>query len=84
MFPLAVPQDEASKFCQNWLNSEAQLPSLPWIADVQPCPCTLDQAFLDIVRFQPDPDCNTFNRNRAYNCLRRKDSTHCIRMAQPG
>lgn len=49
MFPLAVQQDKANKFCQNWLNSEAQLPSLPRIADdFQPCPCTLDQALLDI------------------------------------
>nr|XP_034303984.1 protein mesh isoform X2 [Crassostrea gigas] len=85
VFPLAVQQDKANEFCKNWSISEAQLPSLRRIADdVQPCPCMLDQALLDIVRFQPDPDCNMFNRNRTGNCSHRKDSTHCIRMPQAG
>lgn len=87
IFPLALPFDKAYQSCKNWLNSEAHLPLLP-SDDVQPCPCTLDQALLDIVRFQPDPDCNMFNKiprfSRTGNCLHRRDATHCIRLAQIG
>nr|XP_034303982.1 sushi domain-containing protein 2-like isoform X2 [Crassostrea gigas] len=87
IFPLALTFDQANQSCKNWLNSEAKLPPLP-SDDVQPCPCTLDQALLDIVRFQPDPDCNMFNRNsqffRTRNCLHRRNATHCIRLAQAG
>ena len=63
------------------------MPTLP-SNNVQPCPCTLAQALLDIVRFQPDPDCNMFNRNlrfsRTGNCLHRRQATHCIRMTELG
>ncbi|XP_048768421.2 protein mesh-like [Ostrea edulis] len=87
IFPLALPPDQAYKFCENWLNNETQLPSLP-TADVQPCPCTLDQALLDIVRFQPDPDCNMFSQtsifSRTGNCLYRREASHCIRLASLG
>lgn len=87
IFPLALRSDQAYSLCKNWLNTEVQLPPLP-SDDVQPCPCTLDQALLDIVRFQPDPDCNMFNRNsqfsRTGNCLHRRDAAHCIRLTDLG
>eukprot|EP00105_Crassostrea_gigas_P046261 XP_019930409.1 PREDICTED: protein mesh [Crassostrea gigas] len=87
IFPLALRSDQAYSLCKNWLNTEVQLPPLP-SDDVQPCPCTLDQALLDIVRFQPDPDCNIFNRNsqfsRTGNCLHRRDAAHCIRLTDLG
>nr|XP_022323644.1 protein mesh-like [Crassostrea virginica] len=87
IFPRALPPNEALSFCQNWLNAEAQMTPLP-SDNAQPCPCTLDQALLDIVRFQPDPDCNMFNReswfSRTGNCLHRRDATHCIRMTELG
>jgi hypothetical protein len=83
IFPLALPTGDAYDFCEKWLYRETQLSPLP-AAEIQPCPCTLDQARLDIVRFQPDPDCNIFGQtslfSRTGNCLYRKDASHCIRL----
>ncbi|XP_062594961.1 LOW QUALITY PROTEIN: sushi domain-containing protein 2-like, partial [Saccostrea cucullata] len=87
IFPVALPPDQAYIFCHDWLKNETQLPKLS-TNDEQPCPCTLDQALLDIVRFQPDPDCSMFSRTSPYsrtgNCLHRRDATHCIRLVNLG
>ncbi|XP_048768432.2 protein mesh-like [Ostrea edulis] len=87
IFPLALPMSQAYEFCKNWLNRERQLPPLP-AEEVQPCPCTLDQALLDIVRFQPDPDCNKFSKTSSFsrtgNCLYRREARHCIRLVNKG
>ncbi|XP_062601517.1 protein mesh-like [Saccostrea cucullata] len=87
IFPLALPPDQAQKLCNVWLKNETQLPQLP-TNDVQPCPCTLGQALLDIVRFQPDPDCNMLTRpsvfSRTGNCVNRKEAKHCVRFLNLG
>nr|XP_022323656.1 protein mesh-like [Crassostrea virginica] len=83
IFSLATTPDTAFFLCDDWLNAELNMPSLPF-KDVQPCPCTVDQALLDIVRFQADPDCNMFNKNSSETCFYRRNATHCIRLTRAG
>ena len=87
IFPLALPAREAVGFCKQWINAEVEMPPLT-SKDVQPCPCSLEQALLDFVRFQPDPECNLFNLNvrftRNGNCKHRKSAKHCVRMTYLG
>ena len=83
IFSLATTPDPAYFLCDDWLNAELKMPSLPF-KDVQPCPCTVDQALLDIVRFQADPDCNMFNKNSSETCFYRRNATHCIRLRRAG
>ena len=82
IFFLAEKPDVAFSLCKDWLENEEKMPSLPF-DDVQPCPCTVDQALLDVVRFQPDPDCNMFN-NKNSSCFYRRNATHCIRLSKAG
>nr|XP_022323654.1 protein mesh-like [Crassostrea virginica] len=82
IFFLAEKTDVALSLCKDWLENEEKMPSLPF-DDVQPCPCTVDQALLDVVRFQPDPDCNMFN-NKNSSCFYRRNATHCIRLSKAG
>nr|XP_022323669.1 protein mesh-like isoform X1 [Crassostrea virginica] len=83
IFSLAENPDRALSLCKDWLEKEGKKPSLP-SDDIQPCPCTLNHALLDVARFQPDPDCNMFNKNSSETCLYRRNATHCIRLSKAG
>lgn len=66
----------------DWFKKDLKFP--PLLRNrVQPCPCTLDQALLDGVRFQPDPNCNIFSQHTG-NCLYRKDAKHCVHLLSFG
>eukprot|EP00105_Crassostrea_gigas_P039526 XP_019923674.1 PREDICTED: uncharacterized protein K03H1.5 [Crassostrea gigas] len=82
VFPLALQQEEAHLSCVDWFKKDFKFP--PLLRNrVQPCPCTLDQALLDGVRFQPDPSCNMFSQQTG-NCLYRKDAKHCVHLLSFG
>ena len=81
-----VPSHQLSRqFCYNWIRTELRLPPVP-TDDTPPCPCTLQQALMDTVRYQPDPDCNSVTRSREadLNCLYRANAQHCVRLSDPG
>lgn len=82
VFPLALQQEEAYLSCVDWFKKDLKFP--PLLRNrVQPCPCILDQALLDGVRFQPDPNCNMFSQQTG-NCLYRKDAKHCVHLLSFG
>lgn len=87
IFPLALPPAEAVSFCGKWYRQDLKLPPLQKYR-IQPCPCTLEQALLDSVRFHPDPNCNLFNQvfplSMTGNCLNREDANHCVRLNSLG
>ncbi|XP_062583136.1 protein mesh-like [Saccostrea cucullata] len=81
VFPIYQSKDEEIRACQNWIKSETVSTDL----DVGPCPCTLQQAILDIVKYQPDPECNRFQikSKQKVNCRYRRDARHCVRLSGP-
>ncbi|XP_061189930.1 sushi domain-containing protein 2-like [Saccostrea echinata] len=83
VFPISKSKDEAIQACQSWIKSETK--SLSTDFDVGPCPCTIQQAVLDIVKYQPDPDCNRFQikSKQTVNCRYRRDARHCVRLSGP-
>lgn len=83
MFPVIPSHQDTKRFCYNWIRQENKLNVSD---DVPPCPCTLQQAKMDIVRYQPDPDCNSLvdNKDPDLNCLYRANARHCIRLSKPG
>ncbi|XP_061189929.1 protein mesh-like [Saccostrea echinata] len=82
VFLVSQSREEARQICEKWLESES---SSPVLNASEPCPCTLQQALLDIVKYQPDPDCNMFHmgsRGKG-NCRYRRDAQHCVRLPTP-
>ncbi|XP_062587995.1 LOW QUALITY PROTEIN: sushi domain-containing protein 2-like [Saccostrea cucullata] len=82
MFPVTPSRTYASLFCKDWIKKEGSSPKL---SVAEPCPCTLQQALLDIVKYQPDPDCNMLHveSEGRGNCRYRRDAQHCVRLTIP-
>ncbi|XP_078337855.1 protein mesh-like isoform X2 [Crassostrea virginica] len=85
IFAVVPSHQQSRQFCYNWIRTELRLPPVP-TDDTPPCPCTLQQALMDTVRYQPDPDCNSVTRSRDadLNCLYRANARHCVRLSEPG
>ncbi|XP_062583115.1 protein mesh-like [Saccostrea cucullata] len=82
VFLISQSGEEARQICKNWINSES---SFPAVDPGEPCPCTIQQARVDYVKYQPDPDCNMFQKesNEKANCRYRRDAQHCVRLPRP-
>ncbi|XP_062583134.1 protein mesh-like [Saccostrea cucullata] len=82
VFLISQSGEEARQICKKWINSES---SFPAVDPGEPCPCTIQQARVDNVKYQPDPDCNMFQkeRNTKVNCRYRRDAQHCVRLPRP-
>ncbi|XP_060075248.1 sushi domain-containing protein 2-like [Ylistrum balloti] len=77
--------DESKTSCNQWKAMDDQLPSLSDI-ETQVCPCRLDQAEIDILRFHSDPMCQ-FPDNSLRpesNCLFYQQAKKCFRLNTPG
>lgn len=49
-------------------------------ADLPLCPCTLEQAVLDLGRFRPDRECD---KDSNPSCLRHSGAIHCVVSGTP-
>jgi hypothetical protein len=65
----------ASNACQKWFAQDSQ--STAWHTYLQPCPCTLNQSYVDFGRFLPTPDCNLLNYNSPGGCPRNPGAMAC-------
>nr|XP_054773489.1 sushi domain-containing protein 2-like [Lytechinus pictus] len=76
-----------------WLNGDELFSCLRWTAaeflaglffqSVTPsCPCTLDQARVDVGRFSPDPLCDISVWSPS-NCISKPGAIHCVRADMP-
>ncbi|XP_062583116.1 sushi domain-containing protein 2-like [Saccostrea cucullata] len=82
LFPVTPSKAVAKLLCKKWIEKERTLSKLNV---AEPCPCTLQQALLDIVKYQPDPDCNMLSvgAEGRGNCRYRRDAQHCVRLTIP-
>ncbi|OWF50292.1 hypothetical protein KP79_PYT23936 [Mizuhopecten yessoensis] len=87
VIPKNITESKAS--CTRWQTTDDQLPSLSGV-DVQVCPCRLDQAEIDLVRFHPDPMCQSpdgsqqSDADTSINCLVHPHAKQCFRLNTPG
>ncbi|XP_061188230.1 sushi domain-containing protein 2-like [Saccostrea echinata] len=61
--------------CMNWYKKEVK--DMQWIEALDPCPCSLQQALLDMGRWQTDLSCNMFSKTPT--CAFHKGAVHCVR-----
>ncbi|KAJ8297967.1 hypothetical protein KUTeg_024498 [Tegillarca granosa] len=66
--------------CVNWYNVDKQ--DMTWMDNLLSCPCRLEQAIVDIGRFQPDVGCNMFDPIPDM-CHYHIGAVHCVRAVQP-
>lgn len=64
----SVPQDDVEEVC-------SRSKSVSTLVVTVPCPCTLDQALLDVGRFTALPDCDMFGDHR---CHYTQGAQHCV------
>uniref|UniRef100_A0A5S6QIF4 Sushi domain-containing protein n=1 Tax=Trichuris muris TaxID=70415 RepID=A0A5S6QIF4_TRIMR len=69
--------DWALKRCINWYEKDGRWRNF-WM-DLEPCPCTLDQALFDIGRFMPYLECDM---NGDGGCYYHRGATHCVMSIQ--
>jgi AMOP domain len=65
----------ANTACRNWYSTDSQ--TTAWHTYLQPCPCTLNQSYVDFGRFLPTPDCNLNNYNQPGACSRNQGAIAC-------
>ncbi|XP_074658258.1 sushi domain-containing protein 2-like [Tubulanus polymorphus] len=63
--------------CTNWSRSEVN--DTDWLNGLEPCPCTLQQALVDIGSWVSDPDC----RLPTSRCPYHPTAVHCVESALP-
>ncbi|XP_077984839.1 sushi domain-containing protein 2-like [Glandiceps talaboti] len=66
------------QFCKVWSSSEAEKDE-SFLEDLEPCPCTLQQARVDFGRYSPHPYCNE-RSSHSENCDRNEQARHCVRV----
>ncbi|CAD5115351.1 DgyrCDS4331 [Dimorphilus gyrociliatus] len=71
--------DWAKSKCQAWHSKDIR--DRTWRTELDPCPCTIQQAKADFGRFQPDPYCQE-NNKFPENCARHTEAVHCVRSTQ--
>ncbi|XP_030564094.1 protein mesh isoform X2 [Drosophila novamexicana] len=64
--------------CDNWIRADRFLRN--FAADLPLCPCTLEQAVLDLGRFRPDRECD---KDSNPSCLRHRGAIHCVVSGTP-
>ncbi|EDV90809.1 protein mesh isoform X2 [Drosophila grimshawi] len=64
--------------CDNWIRADRFLRN--FAADLPLCPCTLEQAVLDLGRFRPDRECD---KDSNPSCLRQRGAIHCVVSGTP-
>ncbi|XP_069107045.1 protein mesh-like [Argopecten irradians] len=74
---------ESRMSCTRWQATDDQLASLSDV-DVQVCPCSFDQARIDVIRFHPDPVCQQSSTRSNANCLYHPRARQCFRLNTPG
>ncbi|RCN30859.1 AMOP domain protein [Ancylostoma caninum] len=66
----------ALQLCQQWFDYDGRRENFVMELEPKiPCPCTLDQALLDIGRFTALPDCDMFGDHR---CHYTQGAQHCV------
>jgi hypothetical protein len=73
----------AHNTCNSWYTNDststnAQGMTTNWQNNLQPCPCTLNQSYVDFGRFVPTPDCNLDNYNKPGGCPRNQGAVACF------
>ena len=58
------------------------LSELSFLSVTHPCPCTLEQAQIDIGRFSPHPLCDIDILSPS-NCIHKPGAIHCVRADTP-
>ncbi|XP_070554813.1 uncharacterized protein K03H1.5-like [Ptychodera flava] len=69
-------------FCKDTLYSDSER-NLEFLDDLEPCPCTLQQARLDTGRYTAHPRCNEAWSHNDDNCHRKLLAHHCVRVNEP-
>ncbi|CDW59993.1 AMOP and VWD domain containing protein [Trichuris trichiura] len=69
--------DWALKRCLHWYKQDGRWRNF-WM-DLEPCPCTLDQAIFDIGRFMPYLECDM---NGDGGCYYHRGASHCVMSTQ--
>ncbi|CAC5420802.1 Sushi, nidogen and EGF-like domain-containing protein 1,Alpha-tectorin [Mytilus coruscus] len=77
MFTVNVGFEQSQAVCNEMLDEDIQLPAIN-TDDVQPCPCTLDVASLDTIRFSIDPLCHKQEGSR-YECSNQPFAQVCFK-----
>ncbi|XP_054773314.2 sushi domain-containing protein 2-like [Lytechinus pictus] len=72
---------DTKKWCRNWLDIEVENDDT-FLNATPPCPCTFDQAQLDIGRFSPHPECDV-DSTEPNNCIHKPQAMHCVRANLP-
>ncbi|WKX89454.1 hypothetical protein Q1695_008814 [Nippostrongylus brasiliensis] len=69
-------RDWALQLCQHWFDYDGRRENFVMELEPKiPCPCTLDQALLDVGRFTALPDCDMFGDHR---CHYTQGAQHCV------
>ncbi|XP_030835520.1 sushi domain-containing protein 2-like [Strongylocentrotus purpuratus] len=73
--------DDVTFWCNDWIGKEIRS-DLSFLSVTHPCPCTLDQAQIDIGRFSPHPLCDIDILSPS-NCIHKPGAIHCVRADTP-
>ncbi|XP_030838223.1 sushi domain-containing protein 2-like, partial [Strongylocentrotus purpuratus] len=73
--------DDVTNWCNDWIRKEV-LSDISFLSVTHPCPCTLDQAQIDIGRFSPHPLCD-IGISSPSNCIHKPGAIHCVRADTP-
>eukprot|EP00057_Strongylocentrotus_purpuratus_P021692 XP_011676166.1 PREDICTED: sushi domain-containing protein 2-like [Strongylocentrotus purpuratus] len=73
--------DDVINWCNDW--TEREFWSIfSFLSVTHPCPCTLDQAQIDIGRFSPHPLCD-IGISSPSNCIHKPGALHCVQANTP-
>eukprot|EP00057_Strongylocentrotus_purpuratus_P029925 XP_780234.3 PREDICTED: sushi domain-containing protein 2 [Strongylocentrotus purpuratus] len=72
---------DTEDWCQDWWDVEVENDD-SFLDVTPPCPCTFDQAQLDIGRFSPHPECDV-DISSPSNCIHKPGAMHCVRANTP-
>ena len=61
--------------CDNWYTVDSQ--TTGWHNNLPPCPCNLNQTYVDFGRFVETPDCNLANSRQPGGCPRNQGALAC-------
>ncbi|XP_030834984.1 sushi domain-containing protein 2-like [Strongylocentrotus purpuratus] len=73
--------DDVINWCNDWIGEEVWSDT-SFLSVTHPCPCTLDQAQIDIGRFSPHPLCD-IGISSPSNCIHKPGAIHCVRADTP-
>eukprot|EP00057_Strongylocentrotus_purpuratus_P021270 XP_011675744.1 PREDICTED: alpha-tectorin-like [Strongylocentrotus purpuratus] len=79
--PLWHNGNDVTNWCNDWIEKEL-LSDISFLSVTHSCPCTLDQAQIDIGRFSPHPLCDV-GISSPSNCIHKPGAIHCVRADTP-